>query len=161
MSHDYQPEWDYDVIELSDIASLSAKDRENIEKIVSDTTNVLGKAFEFQESCEVFYFQTKDADDPISVFANGTSSRPVLGLNIELIKSICDHEDLGFLHQVEISLVNVMAHAYMETISEDSGPSREARISAAEEFARDWADYRCTDLPLLHRAAYRSEGERA
>lgn len=150
MSHDYDPSWDYEVIELGDEDSLTAQDKGGISDVIVHTRETLEKKFGFEEPCKVFF--AKDLRGAVAVFIDGTSGQPILGFDVASMNQVCEEEGLGFVHQFQISLANVMAHAYMESVAGSSEEEKEARSQAAEEFARDWADYRDDSLEVLDRA---------
>lgn len=152
--HDYDPSWDYPVMELAQLTDLSTSEREDVERAVNRVRSELAPSLDFvgERAFEVFYTEPfgllTNAQESVAVFCSGTSSRPVIGLDLVHMKQICDECSLDFYGQVCISLAHELAHAYQEA----AGVAHEDEAfdeDAAETFARDWADLGKVQLDLL------------
>lgn len=154
MSHDYDPAWDYPVLELRDVPGLDEKEALCVEQILVQARRSLSPALGFEQGFEAFFVEplgfTHGRTGPLAlaVFCNGTSSRPVVGFDLSELKRECQELDLGFGHQFAISLAHELAHAYQEACGaedEESGFDEDE----AELFARLWAESGQVDLSLL------------
>lgn len=146
--HDYDPNWDYLVCELDDVPNISAADRQEVLKLIEATKQVLLPMMGFSDM-EVFFVEPggfgryEDESSRLAVYCNGTSSRPVIGLDLDAIQIGCNEMGISFLQQVEVSIAHELAHAYQETVgAEDRHDFGE---DSAEEFARNWIDFREVD----------------
>ena len=93
-------------------------------------------------------------DGPLSHDYNGTSSRPVLGLDLAHMAEICQEESLDLLHQVRLSLAHELAHAYQETLGMDAEHAEGFDEDDAEAFARVWVDSGEIQISRLHRPVH-------
>lgn len=152
MSHDYQPSWDYPVIELSESVGLSPSDRTAIEAVIEDVKKGLAPAMGFPE-IEVFFAEhltlTACGDAAVAVYCNGTASRPVVGFDLAAMGETCDEEGLSLVHQFKISIAHELGHAYQESLGLDHEHEDGFDEDDAEEFGRDWADIGEIKLWLL------------
>lgn len=152
MSHDYQPSWDYSVIELSESVGLSPADRTAIEAVIEDVKSGLAPVMGFLE-IEVFFAEhltlTESGDAAVAVYCNGTASRPVVGFDLAAMGQTCDEEGLSLVHQFKISIAHELGHAYQESLGLDDEHEEGFDEDDAEEFGRDWADTGEINLWLL------------
>lgn len=150
--HDYEPSWDYPVVEIESLDEIDPMDRDRIGRIVSKAKSDLAPAMGF-EGFDVFFVEACGihGGQSVAVYCSGTSSHPVVGFDLTLMRQGCEDEAIGFLHQFEISLAHELAHAYQESIGLDHDHEDGLDEDDAETFARDWADYRSISLHLLDR----------
>lgn len=173
MSHDYDPNWDYPVCELSDyvgLGTLSESEAAQIESEVERIRRELAPAMGFP-GVEVFFVEacglglaekspdaarrndaveTSDDGSVVAVYCNGTSSRPVIGIDVTLTKEICADEGADFMTQIRVSLAHELGHAYQEALGFDHENEHGFDEDDAEEFARNWADWGEISLWLLN-----------
>ncbi len=151
MSHDYQPSWDYPVVELQEIDA--AKDHSlEIQKAIADATQELTYLLGFEEF-EVFYVEPGgltngfSLHDAVAVYCNGTSSRPVIGIDVATLAEICEHEGLDFSKEFRTCIAHELVHAYQETLGIEHYEDEEE--DEAEVFAKLWGYDGTIDLPRL------------
>lgn len=158
MSHDYDPSWDYPVVELDAVPGLSPEDKTRVRHAIDTLKTSLACALGFTE-LEVFFVEPMgltSAQDmnagrsAVAVYCNGTSSRPVLGLDLAHMAEICQEESLDLLHQVRLSLAHELAHAYQETLGLDVEHEEGFNEDDAEAFARAWVDNGELQVGRLH-----------
>ena len=125
MSHDYEPSWDYPVIELCEV-DISQADKDVIEKIVDDAKSTLAPAMGFDE-IEVFFTESMgltsflaDSPDVMGIYCNGTSSLPVVGFDLKLLSQLSEENNSCFIQEFKISIAHELAHAYQESIGADN-----------------------------------------
>lgn len=85
----------------------------------------------------------------VAVYCNGTSSRPVIGIDLYLLKLVSEDENLNWLHQFELSLAHELGHAYQETLGLDHEDEHGFDEDDAEAFGIAWADHKEVSLWLL------------
>lgn len=156
MSHDYDPCWDYPVIDLDEHTDISKEDIILVKGVIERTRNNLGPQMTFfgESAFEVFFVEEMGLhaavdSEVFAVYCNGTSSRPVVGFDLYLIQSACEEAGESWLRQFEISLAHELAHAYQESMGAENDDW--ADEDAAEEFARNWVDFGDVDLSLLQK----------
>ena len=142
-THDYDPAWDYVVVELASLAEIDAFERTRIGEIVSKVKADLAPALGLSDF-DVFFVEPAGihGGQSVAVFCSGTSSHPVVGFDLTAMKQGCEEEAISFLHQFEISLAHELAHAYQESIGLDHEHEEGFDEDDAETFARNWADWR-------------------
>lgn len=156
MSHDYDPNWDYPCIELQEIEDLTPCDRVEIERVIERAKQELAPAMGFDEGFEVFFAEYlgrssgDPADFPVAVYCNGTSSRPVVGFDLALMRDVCVQEGLGLSRQFELSLAHELGHAYQEACGQDHEHEDGFDEDDAEQFGVLWADFREIQLWRLN-----------
>lgn len=153
MSHDYEPSWDYPVIELSEVVDLSLAERTEIEAVIEDVKKNLAPALDFDD-IEVFFAEhltlAECGEPAVAVYCNGTSSRPVVGFDLFAMKSTCEEEGLSLIQQFKVSIAHELGHAYQESLGLDHEHDHGFDEDEAEEFGRDWADLGEIRLWLLN-----------
>lgn len=158
MSHDYQPHWDYPTVELDEVQCLSAQERRDIEHVIARVRSRLVPALGFEsEEITVFFVEPDGLGiDTVALYCNGTSSRPVVGFDLESKKRLCQEEGLSLAHQFEVSLAHELAHAFQDSIGLGHEQVHGFDEDDAEAFGRAWADRGIIDLGLLE-VAQRNE----
>lgn len=149
--HDYDPSWDCPTVEPSEIQGLDEADQTAASHIIDRVRAQLAPALGLA-NFEVFYVEACGIDGGAAhaVYCNGTASRPIVGLDLLLIKQACDEEGESFARQLEIALAHELAHAYQESIGLDHEHDHGFDEDDAEEFAREWTDWRAINLHLLN-----------
>lgn len=147
MSHDYDPSWDYPVVELSDLEGFSDAEKKAIETVIERVRKDLVPALTFNEKHEIDVFFSEHmglhgaaGSEVMAIYCNGTQSRPVVGFDLQLLRDLCHEEGLNFMHQFEISLAHELGHAYQESAGLDDDHEHGFDEDDAEEFARAWVD---------------------
>lgn len=152
MSHDYQPSWDYPVIEFAEIRDLSPENRTAIEAVIEIVKKDLAPAMGFAE-IEVFFAEhltvTPAGAEAVALYCNGTSSRPVVGFDLGAMGSACEENELSLVHQFKVSIAHELGHAYQESAGLDHDHDDGFDEDDAEQFGRDWADHGDVNLWLL------------
>jgi hypothetical protein len=147
LSHDFDPAWDYPVIEMDDVPGLSPEVRHQVREAISQM-NQLGQALGFQD-IEVFFVEPMGLSsgqdlnaghERVAVYCSGTSSRPVLGLDLALITQVCEQESLNLVEQIRLSVAHELAHAYQESLGLDHEHPEGFDEDDAETFARSWVE---------------------
>lgn len=150
--HDYDPNWDYLVCELNDVDSLDDATRAGVQRIIDDVSEKLLPQMGF-EKMQVFFVEpggfgvNENSTSPVAIYCNGTSSEPVIGLDLYAILDICKEMDEPIFRHVEVSIVHELGHAYQEAMGAEDHDDFEE--DDAEEFARHWVDFREVDLTIL------------
>lgn len=152
MSHDYDPNWDYPVLELADVPEIDGFDRTRIVEILGKVRIDLAPALNI-EDFEAFFVEPCGfmGGSAVAIYCSGTSFRPIVGFDLCLMKQVAHDEGTHFHRQFEISLVHELAHAYQESLGMDHEHAEGFDEDDAEEFARDWADWRRIDVSRLQR----------
>jgi hypothetical protein len=161
MSHDYDPNWDYPVVELSSLDEISEADAAGILAAIELAKASLAPAMGFEQGFDVFWVEPmgltsfKQLDTAVAVYCSGTNSRPVVGFDLTQLKCCCQEDELSLVEQFEISLAHELAHAYQESIGQgweshhDEDSCSAFDEDEAEEFGRIWARKKQISLHLL------------
>ena len=157
MSHDYDPSWDYPVIELSEVVDMSDLERKSVRDIIARVRRDLSPALGFTDESdfEVFFSEYmglhgEAGSEVLAVYCNGTSSRPVVGFDLQLIRDSAEEEGLNWLHQFELSLAHELGHAYQESMGLDDDHEHGFDEDDAEAFGVAWADLKEIHIWLLN-----------
>lgn len=151
MSHDYQPSWDYPVVELGDL-NVSTEHAKAIDLAISQAQQDLSLLFGFSDF-EVFFVEPggltngHSLHDAVAVYCNGTSSRPVIGFDVQTMLDVCNDEGLDFSKEFRTSIAHELAHAYQETLGIEHYDH--ADEDEAEIFGKRWGYEDQIDLTLL------------
>jgi hypothetical protein len=143
--HDYEPSWDYPVVELGQV-NIEGEQRDAYERVMREVHATLLPALGIS-AIEVFHVEacgltTAHSEHAcFALYCSGTSSRPVIGLDLAMLSECCDENDCDFTYELRVTLAHELAHAHQETlgvefIADDDHDELEA---AAEEFGREWA----------------------
>lgn len=151
MAHDYDPCWDYPVIDLESVL-LPAAARSAARVAVDAVVQELAPQFGFDQ-VEVFFVEayglSSAAAESVGVYVSGTCSSPVVGLDLALIADVCEAECLEFSQQVSVTVAHELAHAFQESLGVfDDGLDEDS----AEAFARSWVHDSVFDSSCLHPA---------
>lgn len=148
--HDYDPNWDYPVIEIDDVQELTPFEKARVQEIISHVRVELAPALSL-DNFEAFFTEVCGihGGQAHGIYCNGTSSRPVIGFDLQLLKQSCDEHGESFTRQFEIALAHELAHAYQESLGLDHEHEDGFDEDDAEEFARNWVDWRSIDLHLI------------
>lgn len=153
MSHDYDPHWDYEPIAMA-LALPDEMDQAKMSALLIALDTKLSARLGFSEGFEAFYVahgglnQGHDESPRLAVYCDGTSSRPVLGLDIAAIRQGCEEHGLDLFKQIAISIVHELGHAFEETMG---GPAKDGQFDedAAEAFARKVIETGTVDLSMF------------
>lgn len=152
MSHDYQPDWDYVTQTLEEMDAFSDEEKAVVRSRVEHATKSLSGPLGFDQGIEVFFTAQgglSAAGDRVAVFCSGTSSRPVIGLDLALLRAAALEQGLDFASELSISLGHELAHAYQESIGMDLGDEDYGAEDEAETFGRVWASTGEVRLDIL------------
>lgn len=149
MGRAYQPAWDYPVVELDELDGIDPTEMAAVRRAIAQAGSELAPGLGI-EPAQVFFVERgglagervgqPEGIGVVSVFCAGTGSRPFIGLDLQLMKTVCADEWLDLLHEVRTSLALEMAHAWMEVhVEELELPFAREDEDAAVAFARDWA----------------------
>lgn len=176
MSHDYDPCWDYPVIELDDVQGLNEFVKKRVNDIIAEAEYTLAPAMGLKEGFDVFFVEPmglssfSQLKSAVAVYCNGTSSRPVIGFDLTHMAEVCEEDGIDLVKQIEVSLAHELGHAYQEAAGvdhhhgndadggdddNDAAYSHSADLpafdeDAAETFGRNWADFREIELWRLN-----------
>jgi len=161
--HDYDPNWDYEAVELDAVQSLPAGAREKVRVAEDKIRAELAPALGFSAGMEVFFVQAggltcgQSLLTALGVYCNGTSSRPVIGIDPASLLEHCEAEWFDFGEQVLLTLAHELAHAYQETLGIVHDGETDAGVEDdAEAFARQWVQAGIVDVTRLQHRAPRS-----
>lgn len=142
MSHDYDPNWDYPVVEIDHpCLELSDSTQTALKKCITEARESLLPLMNFSEGMDVFFVEPGGLGlGVIAIYCIGTYSKPVVGFDIDAIQSLCKEEGMGFITQFELSLSHELGHAYQESVGLNENHKRGFNEEDAEEFARCWVD---------------------
>ncbi len=155
MSHDYQPSWDYPVVELDDLESITDSEKKHVLEIITKAKKDFCPSLGFDDF-EVFFVEPmglsswQNEESSVAVYCNGTHTRPVIGFDLTHMKEVCEDEQINFLTQVKVSLAHEIGHAYQESLGLDHEHDAGFDEDEAEAFGRKWADWGEIDLALLN-----------
>ena len=162
MSHDYSPDWDYPVEELTSFTCLSEAEKQIVNDVVDRVKDELATQMGFEEGLEVFFVARGglgDQGNRVGLFCSGTSSRPVLGVDLELLKSSCLEKDASFEQELTVTLAHEMGHAYQESVGLEMHDAQDSHEDEAEAFARIWADTGVLRLDLFQEVDFADPSE--
>lgn len=141
-SHDYQPEWDYEVVDEPEHA------KELIQQVMARVhAEILPRLG--MSSIRVFYAHDLGA---LARYIYGTATHPVLGIDYSALEDACEQHGLDISDQLAATIAHELAHAYQErngTLNDDSEPEDEHIEDEAEEFARRWVMDGIVDPTIL------------
>ena len=160
MSHDYEPSWDYPVVDLDALIAMGvtqAEHKASIERAIESAKSALLVPMGF-DGCEVFFVEPQsfpripgaDLEEPVqplAIYCCGTSSWPVIGIDLDSIIQEFSENMLEVLVQIRTTVAHELAHAYQESCGfyDEHGFDEDD----AEEFAREWADTGAINLWML------------
>lgn len=136
--HDYQAEWDYDVVEPSDIARKTlAAVEPAIRAEILPALGIAGMTITFVHGL----------GGDLARYCSGTASWPVIVIDFEAHLAGCRNFNLSIPQQLKATIVHELAHAYQEAMGiEEHDDETEDQ---AEAFARDYVVRANIDLDLL------------
>lgn len=139
MSHDYDPAWDYNVLPISEIDA----------DIFGNLVNHVAQKVVSQVGFESFTVFNADGlpNGSLGIYVNGTSSAPVIGIDLGAIKRSSSIYGVCWKWQVTATIVHEIAHAIEEVQCIEIDEKR------AEAFARRFVQENVVDLDLLKIAA--------
>ncbi len=88
------------------------------------------------------------------LYCSGTSSRPVIGLDLAMLSECCDENDGDFMDELRVTLAHELAHAYQESLGvefNEGDDDHEVLEAAAEQFGREWAMSGGANIEMLTR----------
>ena len=150
MSHDYEPHWDYPVIEdISELDNLSKNDLSLLHACVAKA-QALNGPLGFEQPLEVFFTGQDGFDeDIVGVYCQGTSSRPIIVIDPTAIRERCD-SDSDFVRELLTTIGHEAGHAYQDQYG---GLAHEEGIEDdAEAFGREWAESGAVNIELLDKS---------
>lgn len=162
MSHDYSPDWDYPVEELTSFTCLSAAEKQIVSDVVERVRDELASQMGFDEGLEVFFVANGglgEQGNRVGLFCSGTSSRPVLGVDLELLKASCLEKNASFEQEMTVTLAHELGHAYQESMGLDMHDAQDSHEDETEEFARIWADSGVVRLDLFQEVEFTDDSK--
>ena len=134
-SHDYDPNWDYEVDPMPDQKLVQIAE-ETMKEINTKIIQQIGIGI-----CKTAYI--KGSDKELARYINGTSSNPVFVINLQAIKNTaeqCAREDgcdpeMETIIGIRTTLFHELGHAIQDWM--DLEPDEDD----AEEFAREYQDF--------------------
>lgn len=138
MTHDYNPMDDYPVEENIDpgILYLVHGIRRNR---LAQVCNILNLSPDF----EIFFVEQNGLGGDVGKYIDGTSSQPVIGLDLHIIMDFAEEHDGHWLTHVEATLAHELAHAFQDS----AGLARNEK--KAEAFAKKWVLEGTADISIL------------
>lgn len=139
MSHDYDPNWDYVVIEAD------AEDKHVIDSAIAEMKKeilpVLGL-----NSFSVFIAEPLSfhEGESVGIYINGTSSSPVIGIDIETLRDFSARCGVDWIDQLRATMIHELAHAYEEATGNLIHDE-----AAVENFARKYVVDGVVDVSFL------------
>jgi len=141
--HDYDPEWDYEVVAPSeaDAAALAA--------VATEIGRTLLPGMGFGAAV-VFCVEEGSLGEPMARYVDGTSSCPMIAVDMEGVRDASLAGD-GFEAELHATIAHELGHAYVDArASDDTHDIDEMEEEGAvEDFATDWARYRIVGTRLL------------
>jgi len=133
-THDYNPEWDYEVDEQGhDEDEIMQYVNKAIEDVKREVLPVLG----FQDM-KVFFTPEGGLDGDVGKYIYGTSSYPVVGLDLRHTMDGVNFNEHAFFQQIRASLAHELAHAYQESRYGEDALYHDDLEDDAEAFAYNW-----------------------
>ena len=169
MSHDYDPSWDYPVIELEDVRDIDEAVKARIREVIQRATEQLAPAMGLDEGFEAFFVEPlglssidrADTTTTVAVYCNGTGSRPVVGFDLTEMQDVCEEEGLCLVQQFELSLAHELGHGYQERAGLGDDHAHGFDEDDAEAFGIAWADHKEIELwrldPEIDRPALKAK----
>lgn len=127
MSHDYDPAWDYEVDESPDESAVRLVDA--LLARHANTIEHLGL-----EEPKIYYI--KKLDDHLARYVAGTSSMPVIVVDIKKIRQSAKRHRVDTETAFESTLLHELGHAYVDSIGEGDG-AHEDEEEIVEDFAHE------------------------
>lgn len=130
--HDYQPEWDYEVVDEPEHA------KEIIQHVMG---RVHGELLPKLGMDNIRVFYAHDLGGVLARYIYGTAANPVLGIDFAALEDACEEHGLDVSDQLAATIAHELAHAYQErngSLNDDTESEDEHIEDEAEEFARRW-----------------------
>lgn len=146
--HDFEPASEYEVVDLKDLVDEDTQVliRDVLQKAKDELCPVMGFANGFQVFCVSPGSLSDHHEDAFAVYCNGTSSRPVIGLDIFMLQLEATRLSLDLQTQLQITVAHELGHAYHETIGRKYSATCERLV---ESFGAWWARTGLIDLSIL------------
>lgn len=138
MTHDYDPMQDYEVEEDVDPGILHL-----VHEVKRTGLAHVCRALGLNPDFEVFFVERDGFDGDVGKYIDGTSDRPVVGLDLHLIMDFAEGHGGHWLMHTEATLVHELAHAFQDSV----GFARSEK--KAEAFARRWIEKGVADVSIL------------
>jgi hypothetical protein len=138
MTHDYDPMDDYEVYENVDPGIIYL-----VNGIKRNRLAQVCQALNLNPDFEIFFVEQNGLGGDVGKYIDGTSSRPVIGLDISLIMDFAVEHDDSWLMHTEATLVHELAHAFQDS----AGLARNEK--KAEAFAKKWVLENVADISIL------------
>jgi hypothetical protein len=107
MSHDYDPNWDYEV-RMRPLPAVKAQ-VEAAKSLVAMFSALLGLA-------PPTYHYVADTGDHLARYVNGTATAPVVVVNDKMIAATAKRYGVPMRTAVESTLLHEMGHAYVDSV---------------------------------------------
>ena len=143
--HDYDPSWDYEVVETPpcDHVILVQLALDEAERTGLLATLRLARP-------NIFHTEIDGLVGAFGRYCDGTSSLPVIGLDLTGLQEWCDARGDIIEREVEATIAHELAHAWQDAAGLDQG-SDECE-AAAERFGQAWAYERAIAMDILQAA---------
>lgn len=126
------------------VGVFSVSDALDTIKVITNTTDLIGWRLGFTERVKVVFV---DDTDYLGCYERGSKRRPVISLNLQLIKKEAEEKSVSYEHELELTYVHELAHAFQDVHGLlDEQIETEDR---AELFAHNWVRYKDLSSELL------------
>lgn len=149
MSHDYDPEWDYDLDPKPDAAVVNMV-KQYLEAHQRD--GVFSR-LEFEKLPRVHYIKLDSLDNDkshVARYINGTRNEPVIVIDAKALLAAAAQYDLELQNAVEPTLLHEYGHANLEIIDRHDEMDPEEEERRVEEFAHTYWSTRDLDDAARH-----------
>jgi hypothetical protein len=104
------------------------------------------RALDLNPAYTVFFVERGGLHGDVGRYIDGTSSQPVIGLDLQAIMDFAEEYAIHWLTQVEATIAHELAHAFQDS----AGLSRSEK--RAEAFARKWTLEGIADVSILSKS---------
>lgn len=129
--HDYDPTWDYEVLEDRPGGALGLLLDEVEAAARGEILPALG-----MPGMDLFLAAEGGlGEGALGRYIDGTSTWPVIGLDLAALEERCGREGLDLRHEIRATVAHELAHAWQEAAGLDDSEHEDE----AEEFGQVWA----------------------
>lgn len=146
-THDYEPDWDYDIISLNNHKYF----QRTLHPVAIRLAQEL--AANHHPGFEVILVKKEEFGDHIGAYMDGTGSLPVIGLDPDKITEICYGKNISLKHGIESTLAHEIAHGIQDSMGLLEEADSDELEDAAETFAAYYIESGSVDFDLLEFSA--------
>jgi len=145
--HDYNPESDYEVV-----APPAGTERVLLDSVTSEIAGRMLPEMDIGAAV-IFFVEPGSLGNDVARYVDGTSSCPVIGIDMEALRSSADLE-----RELHATVAHELGHAYIDGGTYER-PDIYDEEAAVEDFASDWVNFRIVGTSLLEAVMEEAEAK--